>query len=65
MGMDRYTNEKLALSRIAEDQRFAQALRAVEPLEEERQAKQPMASRLLSRLLRTVAVGRIPNLSAL
>jgi hypothetical protein len=65
MGLDRYINEKLALSRIAEDQRLAQTLRAYERLEEERQAKQSMARRWLSRLLRTLATGRIPNLNGL
>jgi hypothetical protein len=65
MGLDRYINEKLALSRIAEDQHRAQTVCAVERLEEERQAKQSMARRWLSRLLRTLATARIPNLHAL
>jgi hypothetical protein len=65
MGLDRYINEKLALSRIAEDQRLAQTLRAFDRLEEDRHAKQSMAGRWWSRLLGALAAGGVPNLSAL
>ena len=65
MGLDRHTNEKIAQTRFAEDQRLAQTLRALEQAEGERQGKQSAGSRWLSRLLRTLAMGRIPNISAL
>ena len=65
MGLDRYTNEKLAQTRIAEDQRLAETLRTLERLEEERQGNQSIGNRYLSRLLRTLATARIPNLAAL
>ena len=65
MGFDRYINEKIAQTRFAEDQRLAQTLCALERAEEERQGKQSAGNLWLSRLLRTFAIGRIPNLSAL
>lgn len=65
MELDRYTHEKLTDTRIAEDQRFAQTLRALERVEGNRQAQRSVGSRWLSRLFGTLATCRIPNLNAL
>ncbi len=65
MALDRHTSERLAYSHIAEDQRLAQTLRALDRAEEEQQPKQSTGNRWFSRLLRTLATARIPDLTTL
>ena len=66
MALDHYTYERLAYSRIADNQRLAEEQRALERVEEGRRHEQPpMSSRWFSRLLRPLAMGHIPHLTTL
>jgi hypothetical protein len=62
MALDHYIHERLAYSRIADNQRLADEQRALARLEEvRRQGLQPMSSRWFSRLLRLLAMGHISD----
>ncbi len=65
MALDRYINERLAYSYIADHQRLAEQLRALDRLEERRQKRQSMGSRWFLQLLRLLPMGRVPDLDTL
>lgn len=66
MTLDRYTHERLAYSHVADHQRLAERLRAFQQVEGDRQqATRSTRSQWLSRLLRPLAVGRMPDLKTL
>ena len=66
MGLDRYTNERLAYSYIADHQRLAEQLRTLDRLvAERRQERHSTGGRWFLHLLRLLPMGRVPDLDTL